>query len=150
MTSDSTADHHHGYMWLGSGFELAKDGPRRPSHPEFVSSKVVPLERAHWLLKPAAFIQGTWSSPRDAAGWFADVVRGHASWFASEREREASTLADRYARVAEDVARGEDAVGGWYLTGARFLSVSLIACSSHRFRPELRCPQRSPEPGRRQ
>ncbi|MFD8863897.1 hypothetical protein ACFV1F_05825 [Streptomyces sp. NPDC059590] len=142
MTSHSTADHHHGYMWLGSGFELMKDGPRRPSHPEFMSNKVVPLERAHWLLKPAALIQGTWSSPQDAADWFADVVRGHTPSFTSEYERAASTLADRFARVAEDVANGEDAVGGWYLTGARFLSISLIACGSHRFRPEFGCPQR--------
>ncbi|GAB2595299.1 hypothetical protein GCM10027168_30000 [Streptomyces capparidis] len=40
------------------------------------------------------------------------------------------------------VAGGEDVAGGWWLGGQRFLSVCLIACSPHRFRPEYPCPQR--------
>ncbi|GAA2112532.1 hypothetical protein GCM10009802_10680 [Streptomyces synnematoformans] len=47
---------------------MAKDGPRRPAHPEFTVSRVPPLELAHWLLKPATFVAGTWG----------DQVRAHA------------------------------------------------------------------------
>jgi hypothetical protein len=45
-------------------------------------------------------------------------------------------------RTAKALAAGEDIVGGWYLTGQRFLSVSLIARSPHRLRLEISCPQR--------
>ncbi|WP_275557453.1 hypothetical protein [Streptomyces sp. 5-6(2022)] len=134
--------HHHGYTWLGSAHELLKDGPRRPLHPEFRSSKVVPLECAHWLLKPASFILGTWTDPGQAAQWFGRQARDFASSFASERERDGARLADAAGRAVERVMSGEDVVGGWYLTGQRFLSVSVIACSPHRLRPEITCPQR--------
>ncbi len=126
--------HHHGYTWLGSAHELLKDGPRRPLHPEFRSSKVVPLELAHWLLKPASFIQGTWTDPRQAAEWFRTQARDAAASFVWEHDRD----------VAGSVTGGEDVVGGWYLTGQRFLSVCLIACSPHRTRPEIPCPRDPP------
>lgn len=134
--------HHHGYTWLGSAHELLKDGPRRPPHPEFRSSKVAPLELAHWLLKPASFIQGTWTDPRQAAEWFGAQARDAAASFVSEHDR------DTVGRAAHRVASGEDTVGGWYLTGQRFLSVCLIACSPHRMRPEIPCPQAGQERGR--
>jgi hypothetical protein len=138
----SQAGHHHGYLWLGSGLALLKDGPRRPEHPEFATSKVVPLELAHWLLKPPAFIRGTWNDPQEAAAWLGAQAQEHAEAFSSEHERDVEVIASKAGRAAEAAARGEDVVGGWYLTGRRFLSVCLIACSPHRFRPEYGCPQR--------
>lgn len=135
--------HHHGYTWLGSAHELLKDGPRRPPHPEFRSSKVVPLELAHWLLKPTSFIHGTWADPQEAADWWGGQVRASAAMFTSERDRDADRLADAVSRAADRIASGEDVVGGWYLTGQRFLSVCLITCSPHRIRPEIACPQES-------
>jgi hypothetical protein len=133
--------HHHGYPWLGSAHDLLKDGPRRPLHPEFRSSKVVPLELAHWLLKPTSFIQGTWTDPQAAAQWFGGQVRASAISFASVHDRDDDRLADAVGRAVDRVAGGEDVVGGWYLTGQRFLSVCLIACSPHRTRPDIPCPQ---------
>ncbi|AEM81508.1 hypothetical protein [Streptomyces violaceusniger] len=132
--------HHHGYTWLGSAQELLKDGPRRPLHPEFRSSKAVPLECAHWLLKPVSFVQGTWGDPRQAAEWFGQQVRASVRAFASDYDRDTARLADAIGRMTERVASGEDVVGGWYLTGQRFLSVCLVACSPHRMRPEIACP----------
>ncbi|MFE9063359.1 hypothetical protein [Streptomyces violaceusniger] len=133
--------HHHGYTWLGSGHDLLKDGPRRPIHPEFKASKVVPLELAHWLLKPPTFVQGTWTDPTQAATWFGERAREHAHSFASVHDRAPETLSAKVQGAAEAVAGGEDAAGGWYLTGQRFLSVCLIACGPHRLRPEIGCPQ---------
>lgn len=133
--------HHHGYTWLGSAHDLLKDGPRRPLHPEFRSSKVVPLELAHWLLKPASFIHGTWTDPRQAAEWFGGQLHASAASFASEHDRDGGRLADTVSQAVDRVTSGEDVVGGWYLTGQRFLSVCLIACSPHRMRPEIPCPQ---------
>lgn len=119
---------------------MLKDGPRRPLHSEFGSSKVVPLECAHWLLKPASFVQGTWSDPDRAAEWFGRQMRSHAASFASEHDRDSARLVAAAGRAVERAMGGQDVVGGWYLTGQRFLSVCLIACSPHRLRPEIPCP----------
>ncbi|KUJ66912.1 hypothetical protein ACZ90_31205 [Streptomyces albus subsp. albus] len=133
--------HHHGYVWLGSGHDLAKDGPRRPEHPVFATSKVVPLELAHWLLKPRSFIHGSWADPSAAAAWFGQQAREHAAQFASAYDRDPERLAAKIESVTRTVAGGEDVAGGWYLTGQRFLSVCLIACSPNRLRPEYACPR---------
>ncbi|MEU1626612.1 hypothetical protein ABZ746_15040 [Streptomyces sp. NPDC020096] len=131
--------HHHGYTWIGSGLEMLKDGPRRSVHPEFRSSRVPPLENADWLKKPASFVQGTWDDLKEAAHWFGEQAKEHAPEFSSAHARE--VLADTIASAAEMVAGGQDAIGGWWLTGQRFLSVCLIGCSLHRFRPEYPCPK---------
>lgn len=130
--------HHHGYLWIGSGFDIGKDGPRRPAHPEFRSTSIMPLELAHWLLKPATFVRGTFHEGGKAQAWFAEQTQEHAGSFSSEHEREA--LDDRIAVVDQAVDGGQDVAGGWYLAGQRFLAVHLIACSPHRFRPEYACP----------
>ncbi|MGW7363072.1 hypothetical protein ACWGI8_06470 [Streptomyces sp. NPDC054841] len=130
--------HHHGYTWLGSGFDLHRDGPRRDEHPEFRASPVPPLEVAQWLLKPASFVQGTWTDPIVAARWYGSQARAHAEMFSSSYERDG--LEGRLGVVAERLATGEDVVGGWWLTGQRFLSVCLVACSPHRMRPDYPCP----------
>lgn len=134
--------HHHGYTWLGSGHDLLKDGPRRPMHPDFTGARVVPLELAHWLLKPRSFIRGTWTAPEEAVAWFVTQAQNHAPSFASDHDRTPEALSARIAATAEAVVAGQDVAGGWYLTGQRFLSVCLIACSPHRTRPEIPCPQR--------
>lgn len=134
--------HHHGYTWLGSARDLLKDGPRRPIHPEFKTTRTVPLERAHWLLKPPSFIQGTWTDPTQAAEWFAIRTREHAASFASDHDRTPEALSAKLDNTTKALAAGEDIVGGWYLIGQRFLSICLIACSPHRLRPEIVCPQR--------
>ncbi|MBH5335422.1 hypothetical protein IHE55_11675 [Streptomyces pactum] len=130
--------HHHGYVWLGSGHDLNKDGPRRPAHPDFGSTTVVPLEVAHWLLKPPSFIRGTWTAPAAAVAWFERQVREHAPSFTSGHERDRS--AGVIGTAAETAAGGRDVVGGWYLAGQRFLSVCLVTCSPNRTRPDIPCP----------
>jgi hypothetical protein len=130
--------HHHGYTWLGSGFELHRDGPRRDTHPTFSGNPLPPLEVAHWLLKPAAQVRGTWSEPGAALEWYAQQVLPHLEAFVSEWERTAAPV--RIGASAERLLAGDDVVGGWWLAGQRFLSVNLVACSPHRARPEFRCP----------
>ncbi|MEU7281756.1 hypothetical protein AB0A69_23715 [Streptomyces sp. NPDC045431] len=117
--------HHHGYLWLGSGLHQVPDGVRRAGHPEFPSSPYPPLELAHWLLKPPSFVRGTWAEPKEAAAWFAEQVRPHVDAFGCDHDA---------------LAGGQDIVGGWWLSGQRYLGVYLIACSPHRFRPEYGCP----------
>lgn len=134
--------HHHGYTWLGSGFELHRDGPRRHVHPAFGSTPVPPLEVAQWLLKPASFVRGIWTDSQGAAQWFGAQVRGHAEAFSDRHDRE--VLDGRIGAVAGRVAGGEDVVGGWWLTGQRFLAVCLVACSPHPVRPSYPCPLSAP------
>ncbi|MEV0598570.1 hypothetical protein AB0I82_04605 [Streptomyces sp. NPDC050315] len=129
--------HHHAYVWLGHGDTLIKPGDaiRRPNHPEFRTTPVMPLECANWLLKTSSLIVETFAEPDKAAHWFAE-----------QRDEHESTFAGAYGPPTprEDVARqladGQDAVGGWWLTGGRFLSVNLIACSPHKVRTEYACP----------
>ncbi|MEV6399744.1 hypothetical protein AB0M39_34005 [Streptomyces sp. NPDC051907] len=130
--------HHHGYTWLGSGFELHRDGPRREVHPAFGSSPLPPLEVAQWLLKAGALVQGTWEAPEPAAQWYASQVRPHAADFADAHER--AVLAARLSGVGARIAEGQDVVGGWWLAGRRFLSVCLVACSPHPVRTAYTCP----------
>ncbi|GAA4909161.1 hypothetical protein ACFPM3_12065 [Streptomyces coeruleoprunus] len=130
--------HHHGYLWLGTGLHQVKDGIRRAGHPDFATSPVPPLELAHWLLKPPAFVRGTWHDPKEAAAWFGEQVRPHTEAFVCRHDHEA--LGDRIAQAADSAAGGEDVSGGWWLTRQRYLGVYLIACTPHRFRPDYPCP----------
>lgn len=130
--------HHHGYTWLGSGFDLHRDGPRRAVHPTFATNPLPPLEVAHWLLKPASLVRGTWNDSHEAAEWFASQVRSHSASFATPPDR--PPVDDRIPTIAQQAADGTDIVGGWWLTGQRFLSVSLVACCPHRLRPSYPCP----------
>ncbi|MEW1721883.1 hypothetical protein [Streptomyces sp. NPDC093109] len=131
--------HHHAYLWLGHGDILVKPGDahRRPGHPEFPSAPVMPLESADWLLKAPAHVRGTFARPRDAADWYVEEFTQHAS-----------ALTGSYARAADPaqlIRRLEDRhdiVGGWWLTGGRFLSLNLIACAPHPLRPHHGCPSR--------
>ncbi|MDH2391808.1 hypothetical protein QCN29_24125 [Streptomyces sp. HNM0663] len=132
--------HHHGYTWLGSGFELHRDGPRRHGHPDFEASGVPPLEVAQWLLKSPRLIQGSWEEdPDGAARWYGEQARAHARGFADPHDRE--VLERRVRGVPERLRQGQDAVGGWWLDGRRFLAVVLVGCSPHALRAEYHCPR---------
>ncbi|MCH0542893.1 hypothetical protein I3F58_25710 [Streptomyces sp. MUM 203J] len=134
--------HHHGYAWLGSGLHQVRDGVRRAGHPEFATSPVPPLELAHWLLRPAPFVRGTWDDPEQAAEWFGRQVRPHRDVLADAHDRE--VLEARLAAVSDSAAGGEDVAGGWWLSGQRYLGVYLVGCRPHRFRPEYPCPTAGP------
>jgi hypothetical protein len=140
MAAARKPEHHHGYVWVGSGFELARDGIRRPQHPEFRSIAIVPLELADWLLKAKSLVRGTFREPEAAAHWFGGRISEHAEAFATEHDRRPEAVAARVGAAAAAVGAGRDVAGGWYLTGQRFASVCLIACDPHPFRPQYRCP----------
>ncbi|KUJ70821.1 hypothetical protein ACZ90_00435 [Streptomyces albus subsp. albus] len=130
--------HHHAYEWLGPGQYLIKPGDavRRPGHPEFASTAMMPLECADWLRKPARFIKETFTSPTAATEWFRGRVTGHQDLFA-----ELPVPFGGWREVDRRLAAAEDFVGGWYVKGDRFLSLNLIACPN-RLRPEYGCPAR--------
>ncbi|MEU3986912.1 hypothetical protein OG301_23200 [Streptomyces platensis] len=129
--------HHHAYVWLGSGDVLVKPGDahRRPGHTEFASAQVMPLECADWLLKPAARIEATFEEPKEAAGWYDAQLDHYAGLFVGSYPPK-----PLYEETVRALSAGEDRVGGWWVSGGRFLSLNLIACSPHRVRPDLACP----------
>ncbi|MFE7544902.1 hypothetical protein [Streptomyces platensis] len=131
--------HHHAYVWLGGGDVLVKPGDahRRPDHPEFRAAQVMPLECADWLLKPAARIEATFEEPKEAAEWYAAQLAHYAGLFVGSYPPEPS-----YEETVRALSAGADRVGGWWVSGGRFLSVNLIACSPHRLRRDLACPLR--------
>ncbi|SEB71610.1 hypothetical protein SAMN05428945_0955 [Streptomyces sp. 2224.1] len=134
-----TGPHHHAYVWLGSGDVLVKPGDahRRPGHPEFRSAQVMPLECADWLLKPASRIEATFDEPKEGADWYAGQLAQYADVFVGSYPGEPS-----HEETVRALSAGEDRVGGWWVTGGRFLSLNLIACSPHRVRTDYACPGR--------
>ncbi|MEV7868396.1 hypothetical protein AB0P17_20370 [Streptomyces sp. NPDC088124] len=128
--------HHHAYLWHGHGTLLVTPGDahRRPGHPEFPTTPLMPLEPAHWLLKTPTHIQATFSQAQteDAARWYAHQLQQHAD-----------ILTGTYAPTADLTRRltaRADITGGWWTTGGRFLSLNLIACDPHPQRPHHDCP----------
>ncbi|MFF4602126.1 hypothetical protein ACFY12_05105 [Streptomyces sp. NPDC001339] len=141
--------HHHAYVWLGHGDVLVKPGDahRRPGHPEFPSAQVMPLECADWLLKPASRVEGTFYEPEEGARWYAGQLAKYAELlaglsYAVVPSGETREQCEQYVETVRILVAGEDRVGGWWVSGDRFLSLNLIACSPHRVRPEYRCPLR--------
>ncbi|MFD7918047.1 hypothetical protein ACFV3R_02245 [Streptomyces sp. NPDC059740] len=130
--------HHHAYTWLGDGQTLIRPGDahRRPGSPDFRSAAVMPLECADWLLKPAGVVKGTFQEPKEAAGWWADRLAEHRGAFTGTY----APVADP-GEVVRRLLAGEDVVGGWWVSGQRFLSLNLIACP-HQRRPDYACPLR--------
>ncbi|WP_432096391.1 hypothetical protein [Streptomyces sp. bgisy100] len=130
--------HHHGYTWLGHGDTLIRPGDaiRRPTAPDFRTQPVMPLECADWLMKAPELIHGTFEDSESGATWYEQQLDAHRDAFP------AHVPAPDRTETVRRLAAGEDVVGGWWVSGGRFLSVNLIACSPHRLRPERVCPRR--------
>lgn len=77
------------------------------------------------------------SSTAAGAEWYAAQLQGYAGLFDGVGMPDPS-----YDETVRALVAGEDRVGGWWVSGGRFLSVNLIACSPHRVRPEYACPLR--------
>ncbi|TJZ52916.1 hypothetical protein FCH28_17240 [Streptomyces piniterrae] len=129
--------HHHAYVWLGPGDVLVRPGDahRRPGHPEFRSAQVMPLECADWLLKPASRIEATFYEARVGAEWYAGRIAQYRCVFVGSY-----AVGPSYDETVRALSAGEDRVGGWWVTGGRFLSLNLISCGPHRVRLEYACP----------
>ncbi|MEV7865553.1 hypothetical protein AB0P17_05500 [Streptomyces sp. NPDC088124] len=153
--------HIHGYTWLGEKAMFDKESLRRPpgapptaSSPlevieryrqavaAFPTTEVPPLQTAHWLMKRASVIQGTWREPKEAGEWLALRLAELASRFTSAEEREAARLALLRQSAVERLTEGGDVSLGHYLKGTVFHSVSLVTCSPNRSSPDLPCPIR--------
>ncbi|GAA0939159.1 MULTISPECIES: DUF6879 family protein [Streptomyces violaceusniger group] len=102
----------------------------------------------------AAWRAGHRHSPENRDEWWNDfhstiaeavgrgVVEELAPSFMSEFDRELERQAAWSAAAEDRLFWGGDVVGGWYLRGARFASVQVVACSPNRIRPTIPCPMR--------
>ncbi|MFC9298654.1 hypothetical protein ACFTWH_11770 [Streptomyces sp. NPDC057011] len=154
--------HIHGYAWLGEKQAFDKESLRRPppsqaptphspaevidrhrqAVAEFPTTDMPPLQTAHWLIKPASTVRGTWEEPKEAGEWLGLQLTEFAPRFASEAEREATRLALLVKSAVDRTACGGDVSLGHYLKGTVFHSVALVSCSPNRSSPELLCPLR--------
>ncbi|MFS0694479.1 hypothetical protein [Streptomyces nitrosporeus] len=151
--------HHHGYLWTGSKQRFDDEALRRPPHPdpppadkpdpiqryrevkaEFPTVDLPPLETAHWLIKPAKLVRGTWEEPEEAAEWLGQQLAEYAPRFSSESDRDSTRLALLVCSAVERLGRGGDVSHGFYLLRPAFLSVALVTCSPNRAAPDLACP----------
>lgn len=128
--------HHHAYLWVGDKRQFDRDVVRRPPEAggtgEFDGSDVPPIVTAHWLLKPASLIRGTWEEPEGAGAWLGGQLGAYAARFGSPYARDSGRRALVVASAVERLGRGGDVSLGHYLGRPLFLSVALVTCSPNR------------------
>ncbi|MFF2224283.1 hypothetical protein ACFVV7_13310 [Streptomyces globisporus] len=158
--------HHHGYVWTGSREAFDREGDRRPpaddppppptgeddkdghrlhqryreAAAEFRTGGVPPIQTAHWLLKPADLVCGTWQEPKEAAAWLDDRLREYAPWFGSPQEQRPNHLSALVDRAAERLSWGGDVSWGFYLARPSYVSLAVVTCSPNRVEPHTPCP----------
>ncbi|NUK23962.1 hypothetical protein HRW23_13260 [Streptomyces lunaelactis] len=130
--------HHHGYLWTGPKQRFDKEGLRRTPR----ASDLPPMETAHWLMKSASSIQGTWQEPKEAAAWLGDRLAEYEHRFTSQTDCDGNRLTLLVNSTSERLGWGGDVSFGFYLEHPVFLSMALVTCSPNRTAPELGCPQR--------
>ncbi|MEU9419550.1 hypothetical protein [Streptomyces sp. NPDC048272] len=151
--------HHHGYAWLGEKEAFDKEGVRRPpgkpptvgspqevidryrrAVAEFPTSGMPPIQTAHWLMKPASVVRGTWEEPKEAGEWLGLQLAAFAPRFASAQDADATRLLVMVKSAVESLTWGGDVSLGHYIKGTVFHSVALVTCSPNRAEPTLPCP----------
>ncbi|QNP64960.1 hypothetical protein [Streptomyces genisteinicus] len=157
--------HHHGFTWVGEKKTFDRESVRRPPGPApaatseqevhdryreavtaFPTTDIPPIGTAHWLMKPASLIRGTWEEPEEAGEWLGLQLAEFAPRFASEQDREATRLVLLAKAAAERLAWGGDVSLGHYLRGTAFHSVALVTCRPNRAAPDLPCPAEEARP----
>ncbi|MEU9338203.1 hypothetical protein AB0D49_34490 [Streptomyces sp. NPDC048290] len=154
--------HHHGYLWTGPKQRFDDEALRRPAHPVpppagarpelvqryrevkagFPVVELPPLETAHWLVKPAGQVRGTWAEPHAAARWLGARVAEYAPRFAAGPDRDRARLTALVGSAAARLGWGGDVSWGFYLEQPAFLYLSVVSCAPNRARPDLGCPLR--------
>ncbi len=109
---------------------------------EFPTSDLPPIETAYWLIKPRSLVRGTWDEAKEAAAWIGERLAEYAPRFASERDRDTTSLAQLVNSTAERLKSGTDVSLGFYLERPSYLSLAVVTCSPNRSMPELACPVR--------
>ncbi|MER6719284.1 MULTISPECIES: hypothetical protein [Streptomyces] len=152
--------HHHGYAWVGEKKVFDNESIRRPplehappvgaeealreryrnAVADFPATGVPPVQTAHWLMKPASMVRGTWEEPKEAGEWLGLQLAEFAPRFAGEADREVTRLVLLVKAAVERLAWGGDVSLGHYLKGTVFHSVALVTCSPNRSGPDLVCP----------
>lgn len=103
-------------------------------------SEVPPIETAHWLLKPAGHIRGTWRKPEEASAWLGTQLVEYTPRFGCGRRQPEAWITGTVVSAAERLTRGCDVSLGFYLVRPLFLSLALVTCSPNRASPDLLCP----------
>ncbi|MCX4584570.1 hypothetical protein [Streptomyces sp. NBC_01481] len=129
--------HIHGYLWTGPKQRFDQEGLRRASY----ASDLPPMETAHWLMKPASSIQGTWQEPKEAAAWLCERLAEYEPRFASRTDRDSDRLTALFNSAADRLGWGGDLSLGYYLERPVFLSLALVTCSPNRVMPDHCCPR---------
>ncbi|MEU1015975.1 hypothetical protein [Streptomyces sp. NPDC005898] len=163
----SWSGHWHGFgPWIGAAFEYAKEGRRRPAHPngppmvsgpedakhqellvqyraaaaEFQTGNVPPMMTGHWLMKKnQVSVDLTWTDAGGALAWMRKQYEANRP-FEREDGRQAYADLDVKLDYAADVLpRGVDVCWVHYTSSKGLLSLSVVCCPN-RFHPEISCP----------
>lgn len=127
--------HYHGYEWAGDGRLLAKESLRRPVEGAgYHHSDLPPMMTGWWLLRPAAQVRGTWTTPTEAAAWLAQRYAEHAPggdpWL---------PLRTRLPMAIQQLEQSSDVAWTRWVSGSRWSGHYVIVCPN-RIWPRIPCP----------
>ncbi|MFG3440199.1 hypothetical protein ACGF0J_23370 [Nonomuraea sp. NPDC047897] len=131
--------HWHAYTWIGSGEELDREEERRPGSPEFATSPLPPMLTGDWLARPASRITATFDEAAQAVEWLATRYGTVRKAFPHP---DRVGLPARLDAAGDALPRGVDVQWGEWLTGGRFVTISVI-CGPNRHTAHP-CPIRRP------
>ncbi|MEU3567753.1 hypothetical protein AB0E96_04860 [Kitasatospora sp. NPDC036755] len=127
--------HFHGYEWAGDGRLLARESERRPVDGSgFRLSELPPMMTGWWLLRPAAQVRGTWTTPADAVTWLVNRYEEHTPggepWLPVTARRQSAL---------DQLAQESDVVWSRWVSDSRWSGHYVIVCPNRAW-PGLPCP----------
>jgi hypothetical protein len=166
-TTQTWAGHWHGYgPWIGSPAVYAREGGRRPPHPqgapsvsdpkdkkqvealdryreaaaEFDSGSVPPTMTGYWLLKRnQTSLDRTWTTPEAVMAWLTKQYEANPPLTRTDGGTAYGSLDDKLAYAAEALPRGVDVTWAYYTPAQAIASYSVVCCPN-RFHPQTPCP----------
>ncbi|MEV4062654.1 hypothetical protein [Nonomuraea dietziae] len=120
--------HWHCYTWTGHGPDLAREGERRPTSPDFLGSPLPPMRTGDWLAKPRTRISISTDDVAAATEWLRAQYEQAAPSFLHPDQEQLLGLASRLETARNLLPLGVDIQWGIWLTSGRFASMGAICC----------------------
>lgn len=163
----SWSGHWHGYgPWIGSSADYAKEGGRRPAHPngppsvldpedkkqqavlnryreaaaEFQTGNVPPTMTGHWLMKKSQVsADRTWIDLGVALAWLTKKYKENPPFVRADGLEAYSSLDNKLEYATDVLPRGVDVSWVYYTSSKSLISFSVVCCPN-RFHPDISCP----------
>jgi hypothetical protein len=163
--------HWHGYgPWTGPPETYAKEGGRRPAHPngppavldpgdrrqqavldryreaaaEFTAGPLPPTMTGHWLMKTGQVsADRTWTDVSIALAWLEKSYQAAPPFDRSDGKAAYVGLNVKLAYASDVLPRGVDVSWAYYVP-TKNLTAFAVVCCRNRHHPDVPCPSRPP------